>query len=110
MKRAAKHFCERFSDRQFPLDYAYTGRGEFIVELTSGIQHEGWGEKRQQSPPNPYTRAPMVPGGFASTTASGSSDACGVLPRPRAASAHPKSAGARTAGFSHAISRIDGCR
>ncbi len=45
---AAKRFCERFSDRLFPLDYAHTGRGELIVELTSGIQHEGYGENWEQ--------------------------------------------------------------
>ena len=30
--QAAKRFCERFSERQFPLEYAHTGRGELIVE------------------------------------------------------------------------------
>jgi len=43
-EEAAKCFCERFSERQFPLEYAYTGRGELIVEVAGGIQHEGYGE------------------------------------------------------------------
>ena len=46
--QAAKRFCERFSDRQFPLAYANTQRGDLIVELAGGIQHEGWGENWQE--------------------------------------------------------------
>ena len=46
--RAANHFCERFSARHFPLDYASTGRGELIGELTNGIQHDGYGENWEE--------------------------------------------------------------
>jgi hypothetical protein len=45
--QAAKRFCERFSERQFPLEYAHT-EGDLIVELAGGIQHEGWGENWQE--------------------------------------------------------------
>ena len=46
--QAAKRFCERFSERQFPLEYAHTQRGDLIVEVAGGIQHEGWGENWQE--------------------------------------------------------------
>ena len=46
--QAAKRFCERFSERHFPLAYAHTQRGDLIVELAGGIQHEGWGENWQE--------------------------------------------------------------
>src|SRR6266851_1345783 len=46
--QAAKRFCERFSERQFPLEYAHTERGDLMVELACGIQHEGWGENWQE--------------------------------------------------------------
>src|SRR5207249_2606213 len=46
--QAAKRFCERFSERQFPVAYAHTQRGDLIVELAGGIQHEGWGENWQE--------------------------------------------------------------
>ena len=46
--QAAERFCERFSERQFPLEYAHTERGDLIVELAGGIQHEGWGENWQE--------------------------------------------------------------
>jgi hypothetical protein len=46
--QAAKCFCERFSERLFPLEYAHTQRGDLIVELASGIEHEGWGENWQE--------------------------------------------------------------
>jgi hypothetical protein len=47
-EEAAKRFCERFSERQFPLEYAYTGRCELIVEIAGGIQHEGYGENWEE--------------------------------------------------------------
>ncbi len=46
--QAAKHFCERFSERHFPLEYAYSGRGDLIVELTGGIQHEGYADNWEE--------------------------------------------------------------
>src|SRR6266700_2965070 len=46
--QAAKRFCERFSERHFPLAYAHTQRGDLIVEVAGGIQHEGWGENWQE--------------------------------------------------------------
>ena len=45
--QAAKRFCERFSERQFPLGYAYTGR-DLIVELTGGIHHEGYADNWEE--------------------------------------------------------------
>jgi hypothetical protein len=43
--QAAQRFCERFSARCFPLEYAWTGaREQLLVEVTRGIQHEGYGD------------------------------------------------------------------
>jgi hypothetical protein len=43
--QAAQRFCERFSARCFPLEYAWTGSGgQLLVEVTRGIQHEGYGD------------------------------------------------------------------
>jgi len=47
-EQAAKHFCERFSERHFPLEYAYSGRGDLIIELTGGIQHEGYADNWEE--------------------------------------------------------------
>ena len=47
-QQAAQRFCERFSERLFPLEYAYSGRGDLIVELTSGIQHEGYADNWEE--------------------------------------------------------------
>jgi hypothetical protein len=47
---AAQRFCERFSQRHFPLDYAWAGDGEgrLLVEITRGIQHEGFGDNWEE--------------------------------------------------------------
>ena len=44
--KAAERFCARFGERCFPLGYPWTGggAGRLLVEVTSGIQHEGYGE------------------------------------------------------------------
>jgi hypothetical protein len=46
--QAAKRFCDCFSERQFPLEYAYSERGDLIVELTGGIQHEGYADNWEE--------------------------------------------------------------
>ena len=48
--QAAQCFCERFSQRHFPLDYAWAGDGEgrLLVEITRGIQHEGFGDNWEE--------------------------------------------------------------
>ena len=47
---AAQRFFKRFSDRCFPLEYPWTGdaSGRLLVELTRGIQHEGYGESWEE--------------------------------------------------------------
>lgn len=49
-EKAAQHFCDRFSARCFPLEYACTsGRGtHLLLEITSGIQHERYGENWEE--------------------------------------------------------------
>jgi len=44
--RAVTRFCERFSQRCFPLDYPWTGDadGRLLAEVAAGIQHEGFGD------------------------------------------------------------------
>ena len=48
--QAAQCFCERFSQRHFPLDYAWAGDGEarLLVEIARGIQHEGFGDNWEE--------------------------------------------------------------
>jgi hypothetical protein len=48
--QAAQCFCERFSQRHFPLDYAWAGDREarLLVEITGGIQHEGFGDNWEE--------------------------------------------------------------
>jgi hypothetical protein len=48
--QAAQRFCERFSARCFPLDYPWTGGagGRLLVELASGIAHEGYGDSWEE--------------------------------------------------------------
>jgi len=48
--KAVQHFCLRFSDRCFPLDYPWTGGrdGRLLVELSGGIQHEGYGDNWEE--------------------------------------------------------------
>ncbi len=48
--KAAEHFCLRFAGRCFPLEYRWTGGrdGRLLVELTSGIQHEGYGDSWEE--------------------------------------------------------------
>ena len=44
--RAVTRFCERFSQRCFPVDYPWTGDadGRLLAEVAGGIQHEGFGD------------------------------------------------------------------
>jgi hypothetical protein len=44
--QAAQRFSERFSQRCFPLEYAWVGDadGRLLVEVARGIQHEGFGD------------------------------------------------------------------
>ena len=47
--KAAERFCARFAERCFPLGYPWTGgSGRLLVEVTSGIQHEGYGENWEE--------------------------------------------------------------
>jgi hypothetical protein len=48
--QAAQHFCEHFSERCFPLEYSWTGdgTGRLLVEVVSGIVHEGYGENWEE--------------------------------------------------------------
>jgi hypothetical protein len=48
--KAAEHFCLRFAQRCFPLDYPWTGGrdGRLLVEVTGGIQHEGYGDSWEE--------------------------------------------------------------
>jgi hypothetical protein len=46
--QAAERFCERFSERLFPLEYDCSGRSDLIVELTGGIQHEGYADNWEE--------------------------------------------------------------
>ena len=49
-KKAAQHFCDRFSGRLFPLEYVRTGarQSQLLLEVTSGIQHERYGENWEE--------------------------------------------------------------
>ena len=49
--QSAQCFCGRFSQRHFPLDHAWAGDGEarlLVVEITRGIQHEGFGDNWEE--------------------------------------------------------------
>lgn len=47
---AAQHFCERFSQRCFPLDYGWgeSYHERLLLEITRGIEHEGYGDNWEE--------------------------------------------------------------
>jgi hypothetical protein len=46
--QAAMRFCSFFTARRFQLEYASVGRNKLLVELTSAIQHEGYGDNEEE--------------------------------------------------------------
>jgi hypothetical protein len=48
--QAADRYCQRFSERCFPLEYPWTRRadGRLLIEVAAGIQHEGYADSWEE--------------------------------------------------------------